>query len=85
MKFILILVAVFTVILGGQQRCAAMTPTPIPTASCLHHGDINFDDVLSFGDAQLAFLCALGVYVPSAEEHCAGDCNDDGVITAADA
>jgi agmatine/peptidylarginine deiminase len=51
---------------------------------CLHHGDVDFNGVLTAGDAQLIFQFALGIQTPTYLEACAADCNADGVITAAD-
>jgi len=56
-----------------------------PTPTCVNHGDVNFDDLITAGDAQLTFLIALGAHSPSVEEECAADCNADGDVTAADA
>ncbi|MBN1878596.1 hypothetical protein JW823_00620 [bacterium] len=52
---------------------------------CVHHGDCNFDGEITAGDAQMAFMCALGVITPTEEEACAADCNANGEITAGDA
>ncbi len=52
---------------------------------CLHSGDVNADAVVSAGDAQLAFLIALGSISPSPTEACAADCNGDGLVSAGDA
>ena len=60
-------------------------PTPTPTVECLHTGDANLDGTVTAGDAQRAFLIALGSYTPTYEEECAADCNADGDITAGDA
>jgi hypothetical protein len=60
-------------------------PTHTPTPDCIHHGDVNFDGVISAADAQLAFMITLGMYSPTYEEECAADCNGDGVVSAADA
>ena len=50
-----------------------------------HHGDVNFDGMLTATDAQTAFLIALGSHSPTGVEACAADCNGDGEVTAADA
>ena len=60
-------------------------PTQTPTPDCIHHGDVNFDGVISAADAQMAFQIALGVIIPTYEEECAADCNGDGFVSAADA
>jgi hypothetical protein len=60
-------------------------PTHTPTPDCIHHGDVNFDGVISAADAQLAFMITLGMYSPTYEEECAADCNGDGIVSAADA
>ncbi|MBN1297190.1 dockerin type I repeat-containing protein, partial [bacterium] len=68
------------------------TPTPMPTSTptatpshCLHHGDVNFDGILSAGDAQLAFSIGIGAITPTGEEACAADCDGSGSVTAGDA
>ncbi|MBN1297847.1 dockerin type I repeat-containing protein [bacterium] len=74
------------------------TPTPVPTPtppssptatptipSCIHDGDVTLDGEITAGDAQLAFLIALGSYIPVFEEACAADCNGDSSVTAGDA
>ena len=58
------------------------TPTVIP---CFNHGDVDFNGSHTAGDAQLAFMIALGSYTPSFEEECAADCNGDESVTAGDA
>ena len=58
------------------------TPTPDP---CNNDGDVTLDGAITAGDAQLAFLIALGQYSPDYEEECAADCNGDGTVTAGDA
>ena len=61
-------------------------PTPTPTEEpCIHDGDVNLDDELSAGDAQMAFLIVLGSYTPTVEQECAADCNGDDEVTAGDA
>jgi len=52
---------------------------------CINDGDVTLDGEITAGDAQLAFLIALGSYTPSYEEECAADCNGDEEITAGDA
>jgi len=59
--------------------------SPTPTATCIHHGDVNFSGDITAGDAQLAFQITLGGYTPSYEEACAADCNGDMDVTAGDA
>jgi len=63
-------------------------PTPTPTQTfvpCNHDGDVTLDDEVTAGDAQLAFLITLGIYIPNYEEECAADCNGDTEVTAGDA
>jgi len=60
-------------------------PTPTPSQTCDNTGDVTLDGELSAGDAQLAFLIALGTYTPNEDEECAADCNGDTEITAGDA
>lgn len=64
---------------------ATHTPTPSPTSECLHNGDVTLDGEVTAGDAQRAFLIALGLYAPTYTENCAADCNADSEITAGDA
>ncbi len=52
---------------------------------CVHDGDVDFNGVVSSGDAQLAFLIGLGMITPTPEEECAADCNGDGIISSGDA
>lgn len=67
-------------------RDAEATPAPTATpGDCVHHGDVNFDGVLTAGDAQIAFTIALGSYTPTYAEACAADCSGDGSVTAGDA
>ncbi|MBN1297442.1 hypothetical protein JXA80_11725 [bacterium] len=61
------------------------TPTPSQTPLCNHDGDVTLDNEITAGDAQLAFLVALGSYTPNFEEACAADCNGDEAVTAGDA
>lgn len=61
------------------------TPIPTHTPDCIHHGDVTLDGAVTAGDAQLAFMIALGQYSPSYEEECAADCNGDGMVSAGDA
>jgi len=62
------------------------TLTPTPTEEpCINNGDVTLDGELTAGDAQLAFLIALGSYSPTFEEACAADCNGDEEVTAGDA
>ncbi len=60
-------------------------PDPTGTPACIHDGDANLDGSATAGDAQLAFLIALGSFTPTYEEECAADCNGDWEITAGDA
>ena len=69
------------VMVSYTSECNIPTPTP----DCLHTGDANLDGAVTAGDAQRAFLIALGSYTPTYEEECAADCNADGSITAGDA
>ncbi|MBN1295567.1 hypothetical protein JXA80_02225, partial [bacterium] len=62
--------------------CTPATPTP---AACIHHGDVDFNDAVTAGDAQMAFLIALGSVSPTYEQACAADCNGDDEVTAGDA
>lgn len=75
-------------------RSPTRTPTVIPpsvtpafsaTPACWHDGDVNADNSITAGDAQLAFQIALGVLIPTFQEACASDCNGDGSTTAGDA
>ncbi|HPQ40682.1 MAG TPA: dockerin type I domain-containing protein, partial [bacterium] len=52
---------------------------------CVHHGDVNFDGEITSGDAQAAFMIALGMITPTFEQACAADCNGDDEVTAGDA
>jgi len=54
-------------------------------SDCINNGDVNFDGQATAGDAQTAFLIALGSISPSYKEFCAADCNGDEVVTAGDA
>nr|HPQ41303.1 dockerin type I repeat-containing protein [bacterium] len=71
----------------ARSRCSSPTPepTPTPTSECINDGDVTLDGEITAGDAQLAFLIALGAYAPSFEEECAADCNGNGEVTAGDA
>lgn len=62
----------------------AITPTPTQP-ECINDGDVTLDGEITAGDAQLAFLIALGSYTPTYEEECAADCNGDNEVTAGDA
>lgn len=48
-------------------------------------GDVNGDEQITVGDAQMAFFIVLGLYYPSQEEEAAADCNCNGIVTADDA
>lgn len=61
------------------------SPTPTPSGECINHGDVTLNGEITAGDAQLAFLIALGSYTPTFEEACAADCNGNGEVTAGDA
>lgn len=61
------------------------TPGSSPTPNCTHDGDVNFDDFVTAGDAQMAFAIAVGIITPGFEQRCASDCNADGDVTAGDA
>jgi hypothetical protein len=75
------------VLVKYSQPCDVPTPTPAPTPTpdCIHDGDVNMDGIVTSGDAQQAFLIALGVHTPTYEEACRSDCNGDGLTTAGDA
>ena len=61
-------------------------PTATPTVyPCPHDGDVIDDGEITAADAQTAFLIALGLISPTAQELCAADCNADGDVTAGDA
>ena len=71
---------------GTDVRAYRSDPTPTPTpGECLHTGDVTLDGEITAGDAQLAFLIALGAHTPTYDEECAADCNGDGEVTAGDA
>lgn len=53
--------------------------------ACVNSGDVTGDYLVSAGDAQVAFMIALGAYTPTAVEFCAADCSGDGIISANDA
>ncbi|MBN1297083.1 hypothetical protein JXA80_09900, partial [bacterium] len=72
------------VLVSYTTECTTV-PTPTPTPDCLNTGDVNFDLVITAGDAQLAFQIALGSYLPTYLEECAADCNGDADVTAGDA
>lgn len=48
-------------------------------------GDVNGNERITSGDAQMAFLIALGFYYPTQEEEAAADCDCNGQATAGDA
>ena len=60
-----------------------MTATATP--DCFNHGDVDFNESLTAGDAQMTFNIVLGMYSPTYEEGCAANCNGDLSITAGDA
>jgi len=68
----------------GGDECGMPSPTP-SVIPCIHHGDVTLDGELTAGDAQLAFLIALGAYSPEWAEWCAADCDNTWEVTAADA
>lgn len=70
------------VLVSYTSECTQPTPTQNP---CINNGDVTLDGEITAGDAQLAFLIALGSYSPSFEEECAADCNGDTEVTAGDA
>ncbi|HPQ41409.1 MAG TPA: dockerin type I domain-containing protein, partial [bacterium] len=72
------------VLVSYTTECTTV-PTPTPTQECLHTGDVDGSGGVTAGDAQLAFMIALGSYSPSYTEECAADCNGDGNISAGDA
>jgi hypothetical protein len=79
-------IPVYAPMIQSYQYRAITNPVWINvTDACLHHGDVNFDGVLTAGDSQLAFFIALGMYSPNEMEACAADCNGSGTVTAADA
>ena len=51
---------------------------------CFQTGDVNSDTEISMGDAQKAFMIALGNTFTYGEK-CRADCNGDDLITAGDA
>ncbi|HPQ39403.1 MAG TPA: dockerin type I domain-containing protein, partial [bacterium] len=63
---------------------SSLPPTPTPDP-CINDGDVNLDGSITSGDAQMAFMIALGLYTPNPEEECAADCNGDEAVTAGDA
>ncbi len=81
------------VLVSYTSECSSIpTPTPAPTQpptatpnECNHDGDVNIDGSITAGDAQMAFLIALGSYTPTYEQECSADCNGDGSCTAGDA
>jgi len=48
-------------------------------------GDVNGDNFVTGGDAQMAFQIAIGMIYPTFEQQCAADCNDDDWVTGGDA
>lgn len=72
------------VMVSCTLECTSI-PTPTPTQSCLHTGDTNLDSDITAGDAQMAFMIALGSITPTYEQGCAADCNGDSDWTAGDA
>ncbi|MBN1295369.1 hypothetical protein JXA80_01225, partial [bacterium] len=47
------------VLVAYTQECQSV-PTPTPTPVCNNDGDVNLDGTITAGDAQLAFMIALG-------------------------
>lgn len=64
---------------SDMSACAVYEP------ECIHDGDVDFNGVLTAGDAQTTFYIALGMIIPTYAEECAADCNASGSVTAADA
>ncbi len=64
---------------------AGFWPRVMGGEACLRTGDINADNVVTSGDAQLAFQIALGFITPTHTEECAADCNGDSLVTSGDA
>ncbi len=52
---------------------------------CIHNGDVNQDQSVTAGDAQLAFSIALLIYTPTTAERCSADCDGNDSVTAGDA
>ncbi len=78
------------VLVSFTSECTLPTPTPplptpTPTPDCIHHGDVDFSGTISSGDAQLAFLIAIGQMTPTYLEACAADCNGDETVSSEDA
>ncbi len=70
----------------GVDWCSSVTSSTVCTyRPCLNHGDLNFNGVVTPGDALTAYLIYLGVVSPDPWESCAADCNNDGNVTVADA
>lgn len=62
------------------------TPSsPTPGLPCIHDGDVNADDFVTSGDAQLAYWIYLQLIIPTFEEYCAADCDGDSYVTNSDA
>ncbi len=53
--------------------------------ACPHTGDVNDSGNLTSGDAQLAFMIAVGLIAPTPAEACRADVNGDGSVSAGDA
>jgi len=51
----------------------------------MEDGDVSFDDQITAGDSQLAFMIAVGSHQPIVEEEVAADCNGDENVSAGDA
>ena len=48
-------------------------------------GDVDFNNQITSGDAQVTFFIVLGSVSPTYEEFCAADCDGSGEVTSADA
>ncbi len=69
----------------AAQAAAKRGAPNVPPEPCFHGGDVNDDGQLSSGDAQAAFLFAIGLQEPTVAEACASDCNGDGYLSSGDA
>ncbi len=72
---------------AGAEPCRYCDAQGAPHAWSIipRHGDPSGDGLVSAGDAQLAFLYAIGIATPSETEFCHADCNGDGVVSSGDA
>ena len=62
-----------------------LSPMQTQTQPCIRDGDVNLDSSITAEDAQLAFMIAMGMFIPPYEKWCAADCSGDGEVTAGDA